>query len=45
MEILCYGTVPTSMLLNIMQYYMTIMTLALARFDGLVEWKIYSAPS
>jgi len=26
MEILCYGTVPTSMLLNIMKYYMAIMT-------------------
>jgi len=24
MEILCYGTVPTSMLLNIMKYYVTI---------------------
>jgi len=25
-EKLCYGTVPTSMLLNIMKYYMTIKT-------------------
>jgi len=26
MEILCYGTVPTFMFLNIMKYYITIMT-------------------